>query len=105
MSRATPGLDVSLVMPTYNERENLAPLLDGVTTALRDYSYEIIVVDDDSPDRTWQEAERLRAIHPQLRVIRRESERGLSSAVVRGFREATGHVLAVMDADLQHDEA
>jgi dolichol-phosphate mannosyltransferase len=100
-----PKLDISLVLPTYNERENLAPLLERVTGALGDYEHEIIVVDDDSPDRTWEEGERLRGLYPRLRVIRRVRERGLSSAVVRGFREATGEVLAVMDADLQHDEA
>jgi dolichol-phosphate mannosyltransferase len=96
---------VSLVLPTYNERENLAPLLERVTSALEDYEHEIIVVDDDSPDRTWEEAERLQRLYPRLRMIRRVGERGLSSAVVRGFREATGEILAVMDADLQHDEA
>jgi len=96
---------VSLILPTYNERENLAPLLERVTSALEGYEHEIIVVDDDSPDRTWEEGERLRSLYPRLRVIRRVRERGLSSAVVRGFREATGEVLVVMDADLQHDEA
>jgi dolichol-phosphate mannosyltransferase len=96
---------VSLVLPTYNERDNLAPLLERLTSALDRYEHEIIVVDDDSPDRTWEEAERLRARYPQLCVIRRIGEKGLSSAVVRGFREARGAVLAVMDADLQHDEA
>jgi dolichol-phosphate mannosyltransferase len=98
-------MDVSLVLPTYNERENLAPLLARVATALQAYQHEIIVVDDDSPDRTWEEAERLREAYPQVRVIRRRGEKGLSSAVVRGFREASGEVLGVMDADLQHDEA
>ena len=98
-------MELSLVLPTYNERENLAPLCARVTEALRGLSHEIIVVDDDSPDGTWQEAERLRASYPELRVVRRIGERGLASAVVRGFREARGQVLVVMDADLQHDEA
>jgi dolichol-phosphate mannosyltransferase len=97
--------DVSLVLPTYNERDNLAALCARVTDALRGFSHEIIIVDDDSPDGTWEEAECLRASYPALRVVRRVGERGLASAVIRGFREARGQVLAVMDADLQHDEA
>jgi dolichol-phosphate mannosyltransferase len=94
----------SLVLPTYNERENLALLVARLAGVLQRYAHEIIVVDDDSPDRTWEEAERLRVSYPQLRVIRRVGERGLSSAVIRGFREAKGRLLGVMDADLQHDE-
>ncbi|HEU5169379.1 MAG TPA: polyprenol monophosphomannose synthase [Gemmatimonadales bacterium] len=100
---STPEL--SLVLPTYNERENLAPLLGRLSAVLRPYAHEIIVVDDDSPDGTGEEAERLRAVHPAVRVVRRQGERGLSSAVIRGFREARGRVVGVMDADLQHDEA
>jgi dolichol-phosphate mannosyltransferase len=64
--------------------------------------YELIVVDDDSPDRTWELAAELTATYPKLRVLRREGERGLSSAVIRGWQVARGEVLAVIDADLQH---
>jgi len=64
--------------------------------------FEIIVVDDDSPDGTWEAAESLRRVYPGLRVIRRRNERGLARAVVRGWREARGEILAVMDGDLQH---
>ena len=81
-------MDLSLILPTLNERDNLAPLLDRLARELHGCDYEIILVDDDSPDRTWEEAERLRARHPRLRVIRRLGDKGLSSAVVRGFREA-----------------
>ncbi len=97
-------MELSLVFPTYNERENLAPLCRRVTEVLRGCAYEIIVVDDDSPDGTWQEAERLRVSYPQLRVVRRVGHRGLASAVIRGFQEARGEILVAMDADLQHDE-
>ncbi len=96
---------LSLVVPTYNEAKNLAELV-GRLTALLDgtigLAYELIVVDDDSPDKTWELARDLTATHPRLRVIRRVGERGLSSAVIRGWQAARGQVLAVIDADLQH---
>ena len=65
-------------------------------------AYELIVVDDDSPDGTWRKASRCSARYPALRVLRREGETGLSSAVVRGWQLARGGVLGVIDADLQH---
>jgi dolichol-phosphate mannosyltransferase len=99
------GVDVSLVLPTYNEGKNIAaviaqlvPVLDSV----RNLQYEIIVVDDDSPDRTWEIALGQTDKLPQVRVIRRQGERGLSTAVIRGWQIAQGRILAVMDADLQH---
>ena len=64
--------------------------------------YEIIVVDDNSPDRTWELAQKLVGERPRLRVMRREQERGLSTAVIRGWQAARGEVLCVIDADLQH---
>jgi dolichol-phosphate mannosyltransferase len=98
-------LKFSLVLPTYNEGENireivaiLSELLDRVIPA----DYELIVVDDDSPDRTWELAAELMPEYPQLRVIRREHERGLSTAVIRGWQAARGDILGVIDADLQH---
>src|SRR5450755_1041673 len=102
---ADSRIDVSLVLPTYNEGKNiaavvaqLAPVLDSVPNL----QYEIIVVDDDSPDRTWETALSLCDKFPKLRVIRRQGERGLSTAVIRGWQVAQGRILAVMDADLQH---
>ncbi|WP_297460684.1 glycosyltransferase [Thermococcus sp.] len=94
-------MKVSVIVPTYNERDNLEELLERISRAMRDYDYEIIVVDDDSPDRTWEFAQKLSEKYP-LRVIRRTDEKGLSSAVIRGFKEASGDVFVVMDADLQH---
>ncbi|MDY6936093.1 MAG: glycosyltransferase family 2 protein [Cyanobacteriota bacterium] len=95
----------SLVVPTYNERENLPPLLDRLTQLL-DRSlpgeYELIVVDDSSPDRTWEVAGGLMGQYPQLRVMRRQRERGLSTAIVRGWQVARGEWLGAIDADLQH---
>jgi dolichol-phosphate mannosyltransferase len=96
---------LSLAIPTYNEAENIAALLQRLTTLLDQrapQSYELIVVDDDSPDRTWQIALELGSIYPQVRVIRRQGERGLSSAVIRAWQVAQGEILGVIDADLQH---
>jgi dolichol-phosphate mannosyltransferase len=95
----------SLVIPTYNERDNLVPLLDAVRGAMAGRDHEIWIVDDDSPDGTWEAAARYGEAHPEVRVIRRTTARGLSGAVIEGFRRATGDVLAVMDADLSHDPA
>ncbi|MBI4021190.1 MAG: polyprenol monophosphomannose synthase [Candidatus Aenigmarchaeota archaeon] len=92
---------VSVIVPTLNERENLLPLLQGIGKELP--GAEVIVVDDDSPDRTWELAERARRQYPGLRVIRRRGKRGLSSAVLRGFDAGRGQVLVCMDADLSHD--
>ncbi len=78
----------------------MIPLLSDI---LKDVPHEIIVVDDDSPDRTWEVAEHLSKRYRSVRVIRRIGRRGLSSAVVEGFDVAQGDVLAVMDSDGQHD--
>ena len=96
---------VSVIIPTYNEAENIPILLDRLASTLAAISHEIIVVDDNSPDGTWQVAEKISLNRPDLRVIRRLNERGLSSAVVAGMSAAKGACLAVMDSDLQHDEA
>jgi dolichol-phosphate mannosyltransferase len=95
---------LSLVIPTYNERENIGLLLKHVHAVLETTGrpFEIIVVDDDSPDRTWEVVQVLVGEYPSLHVIRRVNERGLARAVIRGWQEAQGELLAVMDGDLQH---
>ena len=94
---------ISLVLPTYNEAQNLPVLLPKVQAALKDMSYEIIIVDDDSPDGTWRVALHIAREQPHIRVLRRVGRNGLSSAVIEGWLAASGDVLAVMDADGQHD--
>lgn len=96
---------VSLVIPTYNERDNVLPLLEAIRGAMAGRGLEVWIVDDDSPDRTWELASDYARTHPEVRVIRRTSERGLSAAVIEGFHRARGDLLAVMDADLSHDPA
>ncbi|TGK05620.1 glycosyltransferase family 2 protein [Leptospira langatensis] len=95
---------VSVILPTYNESENLPIAADRISKSLSGFKHEIIVVDDDSPDHTWEIAENLQETIPQLRVIRRLTGKGLSSAVLTGMGAAEGEVFVVMDSDLQHDE-
>ncbi|MYG99976.1 MAG: glycosyltransferase family 2 protein [Acidimicrobiaceae bacterium] len=96
---------ISVIIPTYNEADNIVEVIDRLRRALSDQSHEIIVVDDDSPDGTWQVARRHSEGDPAVRVIRRIGERGLATAVLDGMAAAEGDALAVMDGDLQHDEA
>lgn len=101
----TPEPFFSLVIPTYNERGNIESLiteLRGLLERELPGGYELIVVDDDSPDRTWELAEEISREFPVVRVLRREGERGLSAAVVAGWKIARGKIWGVIDADLQH---
>jgi dolichol-phosphate mannosyltransferase len=99
------SLKFSLILPTYNEGENIQKIVSILSKLLDSEilgEYELIVVDDNSPDRTWQLAQELLPNYPQLRVMRRVTEKGLSTAVIRGWQVARGEVLGVIDADLQH---
>lgn len=96
---------LSVITPTYNEAGNILVLLENLERALAEVTYEIIVVDDDSPDGTWQLAEDHAAAHPLVRVLRRFHDKGLSPAVLAGMELAEGRTLAVIDADGQHDES
>ncbi len=95
---------LSLVVPTYNESQSIGPLLQRATATLEKVAdqFEIIVVDDDSPDGTWHAAEKVAKDNPHVRVIRRRNERDLTTAVIAGWRSAKGEVLGVIDGDLQH---
>jgi dolichol-phosphate mannosyltransferase len=96
---------LSLVIPTYKERDNIENIIKVLSQLLDETipgQYELIVVDDDSPDRTWEVAQSLTEEYPQLQVMRRQQERGLSSAVIRGWQVARGQILGVIDGDLQH---
>ncbi|UCG84187.1 MAG: glycosyltransferase family 2 protein [Dehalococcoidia bacterium] len=100
-SQSASNIELSLIAPTYNEIENIVPLVERVHEVLSQYRYELVIVDDNSPDGTADLARTLSEKYP-LKVIVRTEERGLASAVVRGFNEASGRVLGVIDADLQH---
>jgi dolichol-phosphate mannosyltransferase len=97
---------VAVIIPTYNERDNVGPLVEALLRL--EQNLHIIVVDDDSPDGTGAVADELAARHPQLRVLHRAGKGGRGAAVLAGFRAAlaTGADLFVeMDADLGHDPA
>jgi len=98
---------VSVIVPTYNERENLPTLIERINKIFVDGGIigEVVIIDDNSPDGTGQLAEQLRRKYKFLRVIHRPSKLGLGSAYREGFRAAEGKLLFTMDADLSHDPA
>ena len=99
-----PSSKVSIVVPTYNERENVAPLYEAIREKLEGrWDYELIFVDDNSPDGTATVIERLTAEDPRVQLLQRPGKLGLGSAVAAGFRLALGGYWVMMDADLSHD--
>lgn len=104
VARAYRRPALSIVAPSYNERANIRPLADAIAAAMGETAWELIVVDDDSPDGTAAEVSALRAEGWPVRVVRRVGRRGLASAVVEGALAAEADHIAVIDADLQHDE-
>jgi dolichol-phosphate mannosyltransferase len=97
-------LELAVVVPVFNERENIAPLLDCLARALDGIRHEIIFVDDDSPDGTSRVIREIAIGDPRVRVLTRIGRRGLSSACLEGMMATAAPFIAVMDADLQHDE-
>ncbi len=96
--------ELSIVVPTVEERANLAPLLDLLEMAVAGIDYEVIFVDDDSDDGTSDAARAIAQRNPRVRVLQRVGRRGLASAVIEGMLASSSPYLAVMDCDLQHDE-
>lgn len=98
-------LELAIIVPTLNERDNLAPLMERIAQALGDTVWEALIVDDDSGDGTAEEARALALADPRIRVIQRIGRRGLASAAIEGFCATAAPFVAVMDADHQHDPA
>lgn len=98
-------LQLAVILPTYNERKNIAPMVARLDAALAGVAWEAIFVDDNSPDGTADEARRLALADPRVRVIERIGRRGLASAAIEGMCATAAPVVAVMDADHQHDPA
>jgi len=93
---------LSVVIPTYNERENIRELFQRISDSLSGVEFEVIFVDDNSPDGTGEVADELALEHENVKVIHRPVKLGLGSAVLSGAERASGDVICVMDADLQH---
>ena len=96
---------ISIVAPTFNERKNIRPLGEAIGKAMGNVLWELIVVDDDSPDGTAEEALAVACDGYPVRCIRRVGRRGLASAVVEGALASNAEYIAVIDADMQHDES
>ena len=98
-------MELTVVVPTYNERENIAPLVERLAKVLEGTEWEVVFVDDDSPDGTAEMVRQLAQKDRRVRCLQRIGRRGLSSACIEGMLTSAAPFMAVMDADLQHDEA
>ncbi len=106
-ARANSGraIDLAVVVPTYNERGNVPQLIARLQRLLRDFEWELIFVDDDSPDGTAEVIREYACNDRRIRLLHRMGRRGLSSACIEGMMATPAENIAVMDADLQHDES
>lgn len=98
------AISLSVVVPTFNEKDNVAEIVRRLEGSLTDVSWEVVFVDDASPDGTADRVRELARSDRRVRLISRHNRRGLSSAVVEGALAASAPIIAVMDGDLQHDE-
>jgi dolichol-phosphate mannosyltransferase len=98
------GPELSIIVPTFNERENIAELIGRLAVCLENRAWEVVFVDDDSPDGTADLVREYAAADSRVRCLQRIGRRGLSSACIEGMLATTAAYLAVIDADLQHDE-
>lgn len=98
------SIELAVVIPTFNERDNVTQLLDGLEIALKGIAWEAIFVDDDSPDGTADLLRQIAQKKQQVRVIHRIGRRGLASACVEGVLSSSAPYFAVIDGDMQHDE-
>ena len=103
-AQASGLLQLSVVVPTFNERENVTTLFRRLEATLAGVAWEVIFVDDNSPDGTWQVVRDLARNDRRVRCIRRIGRRGLSGACIEGILASSAPCAAVIDADLQHDE-
>ena len=103
-SSVTAGPELTLVIPTLNERDNIGPLVDLLDAVLEAVSWEVIFVDDDSPDGTAERIHEIGRRDRRVRCLQRLGRRGLTTACIEGALAASATYIAVMDADMQHDE-
>jgi dolichol-phosphate mannosyltransferase len=99
-----PVAELSIIVPTFKESDNVTLLVERLDSVLEGIAWEVIFVDDDSPDGTTEIVRRLAASDPRVRCLRRVSRRGLAGACIEGMLSSSAPYVALMDADLQHDE-
>ena len=102
--RGVKPAELSIIVPTFNERDNIKGVIAAVADALPNVAWEIIFVDDSSPDDTASLVREIAQADPRVRCLHRFGRRGLSSACVEGIMSTASPLVAVMDADRQHDE-
>jgi dolichol-phosphate mannosyltransferase len=102
--KAPPAVELTVVSPTFNEKANIRPLVAKLDAALKGIAWQVIFVDDNSPDGTAEEVKAVAQADPRVHCIRRVGRRGLAGAVIEGALASSAPVIAVIDADLQHDE-
>jgi dolichol-phosphate mannosyltransferase len=104
MTTSQPTVDLAVVIPTFNERENITPLITALDAAITGIEWQVLFVDDDSQDGTAEQIRLAAATDSRVLLLERVGRRGLSSACIEGMRTTGAPYIAVMDADLQHDE-
>ena len=97
--------DLTVVVPCFNERPNIAPMVEKLTNALQGIDWEVVFVDDNSPDGTADAVREVAQTNPRVRLIHRIGRRGLAGACIEGILSSTAPLAAVIDGDLQHDES
>ncbi|VAW53625.1 Dolichol-phosphate mannosyltransferase homolog [hydrothermal vent metagenome] len=97
-------IELSVIVPTFNEHPNVIPMIESLDEALGEHRWEVIFVDDDSPDNTASQIREIAKRDPRVRVLQRVGRRGLSSAAIEGILASSAPFCAVIDGDLQHDE-
>ena len=105
ISRSAMSAELTIVVPTFNERDNVELLIARLDAGLRGIDWEVLYVDDDFPDGTAAKVRELAQTDPRIRCLQRIGRRGLSTAVIEGMLASSAPYLAVIDADLQHDES
>ncbi|MBT8133394.1 MAG: glycosyltransferase family 2 protein [Gammaproteobacteria bacterium] len=104
MSSSEHIIELSIIVPTFNEHPNVAPMIESLEAAMGEHRWEVIFVDDDSPDGTANEVREIARRDSRVRIVHRIGRRGLSSAAIEGILASSAPFCAVMDGDLQHDE-